>query len=274
MTVNLHQSQRDLVEIAQSVVAHPTVGKKILHSKFLSPHRRAVQSPGAFASYAAGAVKKGVSIALSQIPVPLVGSILDKAWDACTAALRAKHHANHVAYPVNLTDKVKFELKDLGGEVGNWDGYRWKVTHAVEQYNKAAQAAMQGIATAPCDTWVRVWAKYIYLGSRIGKLRASIEAMRAVLLEMDVWLDSVEQSYAATQTQIKTQYDKDVTQLKTMQVHDSCSDVKCIFKQGQYTKQASVPTSDAATFLIKATSTTLAAMGDPTADLIDVATSE
>lgn len=272
MPVNLHQSQRDLVEIAQSVVANPTIFKKALRSGFAMPHRKAVQSKGALASYAMGGVKKAGAIALTFIPVPAVGSVLTKAWDVADQAIRAKLHANHVKAPANLGEKVKFELKDLASEVENWDGYRWKVAHAVEQYNTAAQGAMQGIDSAPCDTWVRVWAKYLYLGSRIAKLRASIEAMRAVLLEVDVWLDSVEQSYASTQTQLKAQYDKDVAQLKTMQVHDSCSDVKCMFKQGQYTKQASVPTSDAAQHFIKITSNVMTSIGDPTADIIAEAT--
>jgi hypothetical protein len=274
MPVNLQQSPRNLEEIAQSVVAHPTVGKKFLHSSVFAPHRRAVQSKGAAASYALGGLKKLGSIALAQIPVPAVGAIVDKAWVACAEALRAKHHKNHVAYPVDLAEKVKFELKDLGKDVEQWDNHRWKVSHAAEQYNKAAQGALKSMETAPCDTWVRVWAKYLYLGKRIGRLRASIDAMRAVLLEMDAWLDSVEQSYDATHTQLKAQYDKDVTQLKTMQAHDTCSDVKCMFKSGQYTKLASVPTSDAANFLIKAAATVAAAVGDPTSDLIDAATSD
>jgi hypothetical protein len=45
-----------------------------------------------------------------------------------------------------------------------------------------------------------------------------------------------------------------------------------LFKQGEYTEQESVPTSDAANFLVEATSMAPAAMGAPTADLIDVST--
>lgn len=272
MPVQLSGTPRDLVEIAQSVVANPSAFKKVLRSGFLAPHRRAVQSKGAFASYAMAGVKKAGSIALGTIPVPVVGSVIDRAWEAADTAVRARLHANHVKYPVDLAEKVKFELKSLGDEVGKWDGYRWKITHAVTQYNKTARNAMQSMDSAPCDTWVRVWTKYLYLGSRIGKLRASIEAVRAVLDETSKWLDEVEQQYTAAQAQVKVQYEKDVAQLRMMQVHDSCSDVKCMFKKGQYTKQSSVPTSDAALFFIKTTSKVVAAIGDPTSDIIDEVT--
>ncbi|MGD0223073.1 MAG: hypothetical protein ABSF71_12110 [Terriglobia bacterium] len=274
MPVHLQQSARDLQEIAKTVVANPTVGKKILHSSFLSSHRSAVQSKGAFASYAGKGIQKGVSIALNQIPIPLVGSVLDKAWTAACEAIRSKVHQKHVDYPGNVGERVKFELKEISSQVEDWDRYRWKVAHAVEQYNKVCTEVQQGISSAPCDTWVRVWAKYYYLGSRIGKLRESIEAMRAIVLEVDVWLDSVEQSYGTTHQQIKTLYDRDAAQLKTMQVHDTCADTKCMFKQGQWTNSMSVPTSDAAKFFIQATSTALKIVADdPISDAVNAATS-
>ena len=272
--VHLQQSARDLQEIGKTVAANPTIGKRVLHSSFLSSHRSAVQSKGAFGSYVAAGVQKGVSIALNHIPVPALGGLLDKAWTAACKKIRSKTHERHVHYPANPGDKVKFELKEIGSQVEDWDRYRWKVAHAVEQYNKVCGEVMQGINKAPCDTWVRVWAKYYYLGSRIGKLRESVEAMRAICEEVDGWLDTVEQAYGASQQQIKAQYDKDVTQLKTMQVHDTCSDTKCMFKQGQYTSGATVPTSDGAMFFIKAASAAVTIVADdPISDAVDAATS-
>ena len=274
MTVHLQQSPRDLQEIAKTVVANPTVGKKILHSSFLSSHRSAIQSKGAFASYVASGVQKGVSIALNQIPVPLVGSILDKAWTAACEAIKSKVHEKHINYPGNLGERVKFELKEISSQVEDWDRYRWKVSHAVEQFNKVCTEVQKGISSAPCDTWVRVWAKYYYLGSRIGKLRESLEAVRAILLETDIWLDSVEKSYATAHSQIETQYNKDVAMLKTMQVHDTCSDTKCMFKQGQWTSSMNVPTSETAKFFIKGASTIVNVLGDdPLSDAVNAATS-
>lgn len=162
---------RDLQEIAKVVVANPTIGKRILHSKFLSPHRRAVQSPGAAASYAASALKKAGTLALGQIPVPAVGSIIDKAWTATCDAIRTKVHTSRIEAPANLGERVKFELKEIGGMVEDWDSYRWKIAHSVEQFNKAVNEVKTQPTNAPCDTWVRVWAKYYYIGSRIAKLR-------------------------------------------------------------------------------------------------------
>lgn len=274
MPVHLQQSPRDLQQIAKSVVANPTVGKKILHSSFLDPHRRAVQSKGALGSYVVSGVKRGVSIALSQIPVPAVGMILDKAWSAANEAIRIKLHQNHITAVATTEEKVKFELKEIGNDVADWDRYRWKVAHAVEQYNKVTNDVRQGISSAPCDTWVRVWAKYFYLAARIAKLRASVEAVRAILKEVDEWLEGVEKSYATSQLQIQALFDKDVNGLKMMQVHDTCSDTKCMFKQGQWTAGKTVPTSDAANFFIAATSKVVNVMlDDPISDAVDVATS-
>lgn len=274
MPVDLRKTPRDLEGIAKTVVANPTLGKRFLHSKILSPHRRAVQSKEAMASYVASGLRKGVSLGLGQIPVPVVGAVVDKAFGAACDAIRKKHLQHHVTYPANLDERVKFELKDIGGEVEDWDRYRWKISHAVEQYNKTTMEVQQGISSAPCDTWVRVWSKYYYLGSRIGKLRESVEAMRAILLEVDTWLDSVEQSYGNTQLQIKALYDKDIAQLKTMQVHDTCSDTKCMFKQGQWTSQKSVPTSEGALFLVKGASKVAEILlNDPISDAVDEATS-
>lgn len=123
-----------------------------------------------------------------------------------------------------------------------------------------------------------------HVGARVGEILlsglADREAARergsdaCVCDEVDVWLDSVEQSYGTSHQHIKTQYEKDVTQLKTMQVHDTCSDTKCMFKQGQYTSGAGVATSDGAQFFIKAASVAAAIVGDdPVGDAVDAATS-
>lgn len=273
MPVHLQQSTRDLQDIAKGVVANPSVAKKALHSSFVAPFRSAANSKGSFASkVAAPALQKGVSIALSKIPVPVVNDLLQKAFDAACVAIKKKLHERHVEAPQNLAEKVKFELKDIADQFQDWDRYRWKVSHAAEQYNKVSEEVLAGINTAPCDTWVRVWSKYYYLGSRIAKLRASVEAVRAILLEVDVWLDSVEQSYASTQQQVENQYNKDVAQLKIMQVHDTCADNRCMFKQGQYNK----PPSAVENFFIKATSKAASAAGgdDPIGKAIDLATSK
>lgn len=273
MPVHLQQSTRDLQDIAKSVVANPSITKKALHSSFMAPFRSAANSKGSFGSkVAAPMVQKGVSLALSKIPIPVLNSLLEKAFDAACKAVKKKLHESHIKAPQNLAEKVKFELKDIADQFKDWDHYRWKVSHAAEQYNKVTSDVLTGINTAPCDTWVRVWAKYYYLGSRIAKLRASVEAVRAILLEVDIWLDSVEQSYDTTQQQVESQYNKDVAQLKVMQVHDTCSDDKCMFKQGQYNKAP----SNVEEFFIKVASKGASAVGgdDPIGKAIDMATSK
>jgi len=274
MTVNLNQQAKNLQQIGASVAANPTIGKKIRHSGSLSPFRRAVQSKGAFASATAGAIKKGVSVAFGQIPVPGVGMVLDKAWGIMGDKLREHHISSHLKAPADPADKVKFELKAIGGMVADWDSYRWKVNHAVEQYNKAAGEFSQVATKAPCDAWVRMWAKFYYLLSRVNKLREGVEAVRAVCDATDEWLTSVENNVKNAHEQIKVQYNKEVLQLKQMQVHDTCSSSKCMFGTSNYTDQANVPTSGAALFMIKGASTvTKAVMSDPLGDSVDLATS-
>lgn len=272
MPVHLQQSARDLQEIAKSVVGNPTIFKKIRHSGSLSPFRRTVQSKGSMASGAASVMKKGVSVAIGFIPLPVLPALMDKAWDRLATHLKSRQRNAHIECPANLEEKVKFELKTIGDEVANWDNYRWKVQHAVEQFNKAATAATASMATTPCDTWVRVWAKYYYLGQRMEKLRFSVEAVRAVTEEVDVWLMSVEQSYEEAFAKADAQYKTDVTQLKTGQFHDTCSDNKCMFKSGQYLQQFTVPTSDASKYFIKGVSMAVGSVTDKLSDAVDKAT--
>lgn len=271
MPVHLHQSTRDLQDIAKSIVANPTVFKQVRRSGFMSGARRSVQSKEAFASGIYKGSKKVVSTAISFVPIPALASILDAAWGKTHEYLKARQINSHVEAPANLDEKVKFELKVIGGMVADWDSHRWKVHHAAEQFKAAATEATQTMVTAPCDTWVRVWAKYFYLGSRIQKLRASVAAVRAVTDEVDVWLQKVEQDYENTYTKAKAQYDTDVQQLKQMQVHDTCSKYKCMFKDGSYTKQVTVPTSDPAKFFIKATSSLVGDFNDRFESAVDKA---
>lgn len=272
MPVNLHQSTRDLQDIAKSVVANPTIFKKIRHSGFMAGARRTVQSKESAASGAFQGFKKGISVAIGFIPLPVLPALMDKAWDAFATYLKARQRQGHIDSPVNLTDKVKFELKTIGEDVAEWDGYRWKIQHACDQYNKAVQDVTKSMETAPCDTWVRVWAKYYYLGSRVEKLRHSVAAMRVVCDEVDVWLLKVEDDTAAAYKKADTVFNTEVEQLKKGQFHDSCSEQKCMFKQGQYTKQITVPTSDAAKFFIKVTSLVSGNLTDHMSSAVDKAT--
>lgn len=274
MSVDMTKPAKNLQQIGASVAVNPTIGKRVRHSKIVSPFRRAGQSPGALASAAAGAVQKGVSVAFGQIPVPLVGSVLDKAWGLLGDKLRDYHVAGHLKGNPSNEDKVKFELKAIGGAVADWDNYRWKVNHAAEQYNKAAAQFSETATKAPCDAWVRVWAKFYYLISRVDKLRESVEAVRAICDATDEWLITVETNAKKGHEELKKQYDKEVAMLKQMQVHDTCSEDKCMFKTGSYVAKANVPTSGTALFLIKGVSEiSKLALSDPLSTAVDTGTS-
>lgn len=73
--------------------------------------------------------------------------------------------------------------------------------------------------------------------------------------------------------QIKTFYDREVAKLKAMQVHDACSEYMCMFKRGECTSNSTIPTSEAARFLIKASSTALEVIAkDPVSGAVDLVT--
>lgn len=218
-----------------------------------------MQGGGSLGSKGMSVVGTLVKGGFGLIPVPVVGAVCKKAWDAGDKLVREKLHKNNLKNAVSIEQKVKFELKAIGGEVAEWDRYRWKIAHAVEQFNKTSSEIQAGISSAPCDAWVRVWAKYEYLLARIAKLRTSVEMMRAVLDETDKWLDEVETACTNKGPQIQALYDKDVSRFKNVDVriHDACSDYKCVYGTGAWEKKGDVPTSGAAKFFINATSKSL-----------------
>lgn len=273
MPVHLQQNAKDLEDIAKSIVANPTIFKQVRRSGSLSPFRRSVQSKGAALSAAATVGRKGVSTAISFIPLPVLPDLLGKAWDKVGDYLKKRQVQSHIDAPMNLADKVKFSLKTIGDGVADWDNYRWKIEHASEQLEKAGREAVTSMETAPCDTWVRVWSKYYYLGSRIEKLRSSVSAVRAIVDEIEVWLLAVEQKYQSDFAAVNNAYQKDKTMLKTGQFHDSCSDVKCMFKRGNYKSQLTVPTSNASKFFIKVASASVGSLTDKASDAVDKAAS-
>ena len=243
---------RDLVEIATNYADHPSMGKILRHSKYASPFRRAFQSPGAFLSAVGRGVQHLGGILIKEIPLPVLNTLLEKAWAKAAEALRDKtYHDKLKHYNLSSKDKVKFELKRLGQEVENWDRYRWKVDHAVKQYNLTVKEA-EAMAASPCDRWVRVLAKRKYLGKRIDKLRVSVEAVKAVCEETLEWLSRVEKDYEDTHTKLKPLFEDDVRKLKNFAgAHETCSKEFCMYKDSEWTHKKSVPTSTAAQWFIK-----------------------
>jgi hypothetical protein len=269
MPVNLNQSARDLKDIARSVATHPTYGTKILHSRALHSARSAVTTKGSAGSKALGVLQAGVGLALKHIPVPVLGSLCALVWDKAADYFRTKSHEANLATAVSKEDKVKFELKEIGGQVAHWDRYRWKVWNAINEYNTMIDSVKKGMETQPCDTWVQVWSKYYYLTSRVKKLQASADAVTAVCDEVKEWLNAVEKSCSAAQKDIEALYEDDVKHLKTMQAHDSCSDTMCMFKKGAWESKKTVPTSEFSDFFVRAAAAASVTFGPHAGDLIN-----
>ena len=277
MPVDLNKPTRDLAGIAGAVAANPTIFKRIKRSSQLQGFRSMAQSKGAFASGVATAVTKVGSIAIGQIPLPGVPLLVGKAWDLLTAKLKETQRKSRLNQATrvapNVADQVKFELKSIGEMVADLDRYRWKIDHAVKKHNDAAKEFSVVAARAPCDAWVRIWAKKYYLNSRVDKLGESIDALRSLCDATDEWMEKVVKDVNDAHDSLTIQYRSEVAMLKKMQVHDTCSEERCMFKKGEHTAQISVPTSGTANFMIKvASATTKAVMTDPIGDAVDLAT--
>ena len=249
---------RDLVILAQDYADNTSIFKRVLRSRALSPFRRGAHAP---VSAAASAAAKGISVGLGKIPVPIVNDLLGAAWSVTVSALRSKSHASKLGKPtVTPADKVKFELKELGGDVGDWDRYRWKIAHAIEQVNKQVDACNE-MKSGPCDLWVKLLAKRLYLRKRITRLRVSIESVKAICDGALHWLDTVAANVGTNEMMTAPLFEKDVRQLKTYAgAHAECSPEFCMHSTKKWTSKTGVPTSDAALFLIKATGTATSAM--------------
>lgn len=257
---------RDLEKLALEYSSNPSIWKKMLHSNFILPYRRAVQSKGAFASAVGKVAQKSVGLMLDKIPVPIVSDILVKSADKAANYIRERIHNNKIDdYFITPEDKVKYNLKELGKEVEKLDAYRWKIKHAVDEYNKVIGEA-ETMASQPCDRWVAVMVKLKYLKKRIDKLRASTEMIKAVCDETENWLKKVESDYDAAGKKIEPLMNDDIQKLKQFAgAHETCSEVFCMYKNKRYSESKLVPTSKASEFIIKSASIASDLVGnDPT----------
>jgi hypothetical protein len=243
---------RDLEELAKEYSANPSIWKKMLHSNFILPERRAIQSKGAAASAFASVAQKGISFAFKEIPLPVLNTVLSNAWDVACKKIREKVNQYKIStYGISEEEKVKFELKDIGNEVAKLDGYRWKIKHAIDQYNKVVKEA-DTMASQPCDRWVATLVKLKYLNKRIDKLRSSIEMIKATCEETEKWLVEVEKEYKKTADNIKPLMESDIDKLKNFAgAHETCTEIFCMYKDKKWLESKAVPTSDASKFLIK-----------------------
>jgi hypothetical protein len=247
---------RDLKDIGNKVAANPSLAKRFLRSGAFSSYRR-LGGKGTVS----GLLKMTqtvVSAGLGNIPIPGVGGLLERAFDNTCNAIRAKVHndkAKALSYAVAPEDKIKFELKELGAAVADWDGYRWKITHAIDEYKKATTEILSANygGRPPCDAWVRVWAKYFYRHSRIQKFHTSVQAVTELAKELDKWLDSVDDAATKEEAKLDAAYKLAFEDLKKLPAddHKECSEYKCIFNTKAWTSATYVPTSNEALFLIK-----------------------
>lgn len=247
---------RDLKEIGEKVAANPSLAKRFLRSGAFSSYRRLAGK-----GTVSGLLKMGqsaISAGLGNIPIPGVGGVIERAFDNTCNLIRRKIHkdkANNLTYAVAPEDKIKFELKELGATVADWDGYRWKVQHAVDEYKKATTDILKADygGRPPCDAWVRVFAKYYYIHSRVKKFQASVTSVLELAKELDKWLDAVDKAATAEEAKLDAAYQTAHATLANLPSddHEPCSEYKCMFKTKSWTCATYVPTSNEALFLVR-----------------------
>jgi hypothetical protein len=112
---------RDIWSIATDAVDNPAVVTRMLHSAIGTEFKRAAKW-----STMGKIVKKGVNIAASFIPVPLVGSLVGIAADKVQAeATSASHKGKLSKYKGNTKKAVKFGWKDK--DISHLDRFRYKI---------------------------------------------------------------------------------------------------------------------------------------------------
>ncbi len=250
--VTLRSHPQDLVELAEEYVNNPSIGKRIRRSRALAGIRRGVHKPGVtWLNMSA----KGIGFGISKIPVPILNDLLKAAWTATVKNLKAHSHKTALGGSPSTADRVKFELKELGDTVGQWDRYRWKIAHAIEEVNKQVEECKK-MTNAPCDLWVKLLAKRMYLVKRVAKLRVSVVAVQEICHVTLTWLDQVEQNLELNEQKTEQIFKKDVAQLKRFAgAHGGCSPEFCMHQARTPSMRRSVPVRDWSRWLVSATGT-------------------
>jgi hypothetical protein len=185
----------DLFAYAKDCVDNKGVFARIGHSGKLHAVRSAVSSKGSFVSKAGALVGVGFRATAACIPLPVVGSLVGAVERAFEKFVKEKVHGKRLANSSDLKNKVKFELKDLSVE--ELDRFRWKVSSAMEDLNKAIREFPDRLRTktaegARCDAYLDLAIAAQQAVRRLSILRAALEKLNVVLRLTKDWIDMCE----------------------------------------------------------------------------------
>jgi hypothetical protein len=174
---------------------------RIWHSPTFDSLRSAMNSRGSAASKGLALVTTVGRAALSLIPIPVLGAVLQNVEQSVEGRIRSYFHSKKVPAGdattfagQDLTNFVKFNLKELPSSA-DLDRYRRKVEDAAEELNRRIQSfdsdRQAALTTSsPCDAFANVALAATQLDRRVFKLRKATTDLRILLDATDRWLDS------------------------------------------------------------------------------------
>lgn len=228
------RSAHDLRDVAKTRAENPSLKARFLHSKAVTSIRRGLQSPGA--AMATGARKTGkVAITLVAVPFPGVGDVLKEAYDKFMQWARTKSNELDLRNKGSISpaEYVKFSFKTIGGQVENWDRFRWKIKEAAEQLNREIDNfnLKEKAGGHTCEDWVRLFEAKAYLERRIRKLNESLDAVQAIREKMNEWLKEVETHQKPFLEKLDQEYEKEYSNaflwISDEALHAQCNDDYC-----------------------------------------------
>jgi len=182
---------RNLWELGTKIAANPSMWTRIKHPGKGTSIRRV----GKRSSIPAAIARAG-SMALKQVPVPVLKDVLaaavDKAYEAGKKYYRTIYQINTA---VTDEDRTKFGWKDM--DVKDMDRYRWKVADSVKDFNATAQKFSAGVGEAAqggavCDAFMKLTRDHAYAMKRSKKLRDRAFALQTLCSHTLAWLDGVD----------------------------------------------------------------------------------
>jgi hypothetical protein len=186
--VNILAFKPDIYEQAGDEVDNKSMGDQIAHSRMFHFARSAFSSSGSRASKGASVLLGIGKMALSAIPIPVVGSIAAAIADKVNGKVRGARLASNLAKATTSEEKAKFMIKDL--TVENLDRYRWKLKDSYEELNTAITAFNK--SEQGCDDFYYFALAYKQVERRRIKLDDELLKFQAVIEEVDAWKKSVE----------------------------------------------------------------------------------
>lgn len=195
----------DIFAYAAKCVDNKGVMARLGHSAKLHSVRSAVSSKGSAVSKFGALVGAGARATLNAIPIPVVGGLLGALEQKVEKAIKSRLHQGHLKPTASPTEKVKFTLKELSVE--ELDRFRWKVSEAISEYNKQAQAyagnlAKKRDAQATCDAFLEMAMAAEQVKRRLAKLREACLGTFAALKITLEWIEECENGPGGPKTTI------------------------------------------------------------------------